>query len=200
MERSTKEEKPKRDSECISNDIDERIHEERGQHKACCELAKTHFALALKQVMNQKRRPEEVKSRVCHNYNCKKARNSANVPIQDLEETPRANAEDIAHVLNAQKASYFKKKLEDMLFNISSTQAKIKLDMVLRNVQRYSKLSGMTTDSLKTLVEHLMHQLCEEYTHVVQGYSYFDIDEEDRFAPFGDFSALKPNEDRSSCG
>ena len=56
----------------------------------------------------------------------------------------------------------------------------------------------MTTDSLKTLVEHLMHQFCEEYTHVVQGYSYFDIDKEDRLAPFGDFSALKLKEDRAS--
>ena len=144
MERSTKEEQPKRDSECISNDIDERIHEERGQHKTACELAKTHFDLALKQVMNQDRRPEEVKSRVCHNCNCKKARNSANVPIQDLEDTWRANAEDLARVLNVQKAFYFKKKLEDMLFNSSSTQAKIKLDLVLQNLQRYSERSGMT--------------------------------------------------------
>ena len=109
MERSTNEDKPNRDIDCISNDIDERIHEERGQHKACCELAKTHFDLALKQVMNQDRRPEEVKSRVCHNCNCKKARNSANVQIQDLEEISRANAEDIAHVSNAQKASILKR-------------------------------------------------------------------------------------------
>ena len=177
-------------------DRDERIQVKRAQHKASCERVKEINDLALKRARNQDSCPEEAKSRVCHN--CKKARNSANVPIQDLEDTSRANAEDIAPVLNAQKVFYYKKKLEDMLFNSSSTQAKIKLDLVLQNLQRYSELSGMTEDSLKTLVWHLMHHFCQEYAHLVQGYSYFDIDEEDRFAPFDDFNALKPKKDRPS--
>ena len=197
-ENSAKEEQLKRSIDCISNDIDERIQVERRQHKAGGERVNKLNDLAFKGVSNQDSCPEEVKSRVCHNCNCKKARNSANVPIQDLEDTSRANAEDIARVLNVQKAFYFKKKLEDMLFNISPREAQIKLDLVLCHLQRYSKLSGMTKDSLKTLVEHFMHRFCEEYTHLVQGYSYFDIDEEDRVAPFGDFSTFKPKEDRAS--
>ena len=109
-ENSANEEQLKRDIYLRTlKDRDERIQVKRAQHKASCERVKEINDLALKRARNQDSCPEEAKSRVCHNCNCKKARNSANVQIQDLEEISRANAEVIAHVSNAQKASILKR-------------------------------------------------------------------------------------------
>ena len=53
-----------------------------------------------------------------------------------------------------------------MLFNLSATQAKIKLEMILQHLEHYSRLSGMSEDSLKAYVDGLMHDFCEDSTHL----------------------------------
>ena len=60
LERSkdpAKQEKLKRDIDCISKDIDERTQEERDQHKAGCERVKTFNTLAFKRARDQDRLP-----------------------------------------------------------------------------------------------------------------------------------------------
>ena len=72
----------------------------------------------------------------------------------------RANVENLVPVWYKQKASFFEKKLSGMLPILSATQAKIKLDMILQNMQHYSKLSRINKHSLKVLVDKLMHDFC----------------------------------------
>ena len=48
-----------------------------------------------------------------------------------------------------------------MMFNCSASQAKNKLDMIFENIQHYSKLSGMITDSLKILIDGLIRDFCD---------------------------------------
>ena len=76
MEDPDKKEQLKHDIVFISNDISERIHEEREHFKTGCERVKKLNVFAYKQTRDHHRRQHEVKSKV--GKNSEKADNSAN--------------------------------------------------------------------------------------------------------------------------
>lgn len=88
------------------------------------------------------------------------------VPPRCAPPPPPSLYQDVAAALCEQKASCFQKKLTEMLFNLSATQAKIKLEMILQHLEHYSRLSGMSEDSLKAYVDGLVHDFCEDSTHL----------------------------------
>ena len=90
------------------------------------------------------------------------------LPSHPPPSPPPSLCQVVAAALCEQKASCFEKKLTEMLFNLSATQAKIKLEMILQNLEHYSRLSGMSEDSLKAYVDGLMHDFREDSTHLLR--------------------------------
>ena len=76
-------------TEFTSKDINEKTEEECGHHKACCEHVKALNECALERTMDQHRCLQEAKSKVANNL--KKAQNSSNPAIRDLEELGTAS-------------------------------------------------------------------------------------------------------------
>ena len=64
------------------------------------------------------------------------------------------------HLLRQPDQCEFAKRINSMMFEMSTTDAKNKCYMMLRNIKLYSKISGMPEESLRAFVHGLLCDFC----------------------------------------